>query len=98
MGEPLDAKPDEVWDRDGFTVALWGQGPCVPYRERIDPIPSVYSSDRCGGQVDVGDYPFSLDDAEKYAKRVLAAVRWQRAQSSIAAASSPAPWTRGAER
>lgn len=75
---PDVVQPDEVWERDGETIALFGQGPCVPYDQPIDPIPSVYAS---YGEIEPGgDYRMSLDEAERYAERILNAVRWQRAQ------------------
>jgi hypothetical protein len=70
-------EPDEVWERDGETIGLFGQGPCVPYDQPIDPIPSVYAS---YGEIETGDYRFKLDEAEQYAARILTGVRWQRAR------------------
>lgn len=76
--EPAIVEPDEILDHGG-PVARWGQ--CVvPMGTSIDPIRSVYASDRMGGEIEVGDERMSLDEAEQYAARIVNAVRWQRAQ------------------
>lgn len=76
--EPAIVEPDEIFDHGG-PVARWGQ--CVvPAGTSIDPIRSVYASDRMGGEIEVGDERMSLDEAEQYAARIVNAIRWQRAQ------------------
>lgn len=77
-------EPDEVYERHGETIGLFGQAPCVPYGQPIDPIPTVYASDR---GIEVVDYPYSLDEAERFAARILNAVRWQRAQATQSASA-----------
>lgn len=76
--QPDIVEPDEMLTLHGDQVALWGQ--CVvPQGEPFDPVPSVYAS---RGEIETSEYRFDLDEAERYAARILNAVRWQRAKNA----------------
>lgn len=71
------AEPDEVYERDGMAVAMFGQAPAQPYGAPVDPIPTVYASDR-GDTIEVSEMPFTLDEAEALIARLQSAVRYQQ--------------------
>jgi hypothetical protein len=82
----MTMQPDEVYERQGEPVAMFGQGPVQPYGTPVDPIPTVYASGWNGGEIEISFPDFErlgLDDAEKYARglaeRIRAAVAYQRA-------------------
>jgi hypothetical protein len=83
--EPI-TPPDEVSEYYSEPSAHWGQG-AVPMGTTIDPIPAVYANDLCD-EIQTGDFRFSLDEAERYAKRILNAVRYQQARINARAAEA----------
>ncbi|MFC0108280.1 hypothetical protein [Kibdelosporangium aridum] len=72
-------EPDEVLELSGIPTARWGQG-VISYDEEPDRIPAVYASGFRSGEIDTGEFRGSLDEAERYAERIVTAVRWWRAQ------------------
>lgn len=81
MSDQTITQPEEVSDYYGLPCARWGQCVTGP-GEELDPVPAVYVSGHGGGEVDLHDLRLSLDDAERYAARILNAVAWQRARNA----------------
>jgi hypothetical protein len=70
----MTTEPDQTLVLDGDETHVWGSV--------VDPVPTVYTSANRGGEVDLPGLRLGLDVAERYARRILAAVAFQRAQIS----------------
>ncbi|UKD55101.1 hypothetical protein L3Q65_45860 [Amycolatopsis sp. FU40] len=73
------SEPDEVFVLSGEKTAQWGQSPLVPVGGQVDPVPTVYSTPTA---VWVQELRLSLEEAEKLADRLQAAVAYERGKGS----------------
>ncbi len=85
-GPGLQTVPDDVSVLGGVECARWGQMPAVPPGEPIDPLPTIYSS---VDGVEIEDtLILGLDNAEAFARRLLAAIAYERRRAAAAGTST----------